>query len=373
MATVTKADISDALSLVHMGALVNQINLNTVLLNVIPVMPGEGKVCSWTTEFTGRSDAAAFAEGADMVDGDFDAQTRKSATLQWASYRKGAKVSGLAAAVAASNYRPGTLTGNAGPDLMMKEVQDAVNHLAIGIGKALYNGAAGASPEEIVGLETAIDSTGVYATIDASVDTEWKSSENSLALASLSFDELRKKLHTPVYEACGFAPEWCVTDTATFDAIAALYGPQRRYVTEMQTARGGNAPGFAPGEAPRLIKFSAGVTAIEVDGVVYIRDRHCTASTIYGMNSRFIEFQQIPSFRTPLDPAAINDLFQRLTDDPNVRLPQQDLEGMAATGGALRPYIDIISKTGDAAKAMVKVYGALKIGRRNCFGKLILT
>ena len=373
MATVTKADISDALSLVHAGRLINQINLNTVLLNVIPVVPGEGKVASWTVEFTGRSDSAAYAEGADMADGDFDAEIRKSATLDWASYRKGAKVSGLAQAVAASNYRPETLTGRGGTDLMMKEVNDAVNRLALGLGKALYSGAAGASPEEIVGIETAIDSSGTYATLAPGTYAEWVAAEDTLPAASLSFDELRKKLHTPVYEACGFAPEWCVTDTATFDKIAALYGPQRRFVTEMQTARGGNEAGFAPGEAPRLIKFPAGITAIEVDGVVYIRDRHCTANTIYAMNSRFIEFQQVASVRTPLDPAAINDLFQRLTDDPNVRLPDAVLEGMTAQGGAVRPYIDIISKTGDAAKAMVKVYGALCVKRRNAFGKLLLT
>ncbi len=373
MATVTKADISDALSLVHQGRLINQINLNTVLLNVIPVVPGEGKVLSWTVEFTGRSDGAAYAEGADMADGDFDAEIRKSATLDWASYRKGAKVSGLAAAIAGTNFKPGTLTGRHGPDLMMKEVNDAVNRLALGLGADLYGGTEAASPDEIVGIEEAILGSGTYATLASGSFSEWKSAENELASASLSFDELRLKLHTPVYNACGFAPEWVVCDTVSFDKVAALYGPQRRFVTEMMTARGGNAEGFEPGEAPRLIKFPAGITAIEVDGVVYIRDRQCTPDTLYAMNSQFIEFQQVPSFRTALDPASLNDLFQRLTDDPNVRLPTKVLEGMMATGGAVRPYLDVISKTGDAAKVMVKVYAQLKIGRRNCFGKLTLT
>lgn len=355
MAMVELADISDALSLVFRAKITSQINRNVVLLNLLPVVDGDGKVCTWTAKFSGRTNAAGYTEGADMADGDFDNEARVPATLNWATYRKGAKVSGVAAAAAASSVNPQSATADAGGDVFLSEIHDAVDRLALGIGADLYSG-DGSAAHPLIGLASWADSAGAIASIDPAAYAEWAGNESSVALANLSLSELRK-FHTSIYNACGEPPEFCIMPPAIFDAVGELFGSERRYVTELTTAAG-------------AVKLTGGFKAIEVDGIPYVRDRHATANKIYGLNSRYLDVCALPAYNSPMTPDRFLDVMKRATGE---RPPMEAYEGLAARNNGLRAYVDFLAKTGDAQKAQVKSYCSLRVYRRNSIGKLNIT
>ena len=185
MATLTLGDVSDALSQLFMPMITDQINTTAVGLNLIPTINGGGKNAAWTAKLSGRSNATGYTEGADMADVDFDSEAREDAVLAWAQYRKGAKVSGLAQAAASSNQQPGSLLAEGVQDLFSDEVSDGVERMALGLGTDLYVGTGAGNT--LIGLDTAIAATGVYAGIDQGVHAEWASHVDTLAASALSF------------------------------------------------------------------------------------------------------------------------------------------------------------------------------------------
>ena len=261
MADLSLSDISDALSLVFRPEIQNQINRNVVLLNLLAVDTDGGKSVNWTAKFSGRDNAAGYAEGADMEDADFDSELRENALLNWATYRKGAKVTGLAQAAHATNHNPQSVAEFGGVDVFADEIKDAAHRLSLGIGVDLYAG-DGSSGNPLVGLETAVAATGTYAAIAQSSFAEHASVVQ--AVTGLSFAKLRA-FHTAIYEANGEPPEFCIMPSTLFDAVGDLFGDERRYLTEITTAARGT------------IKLSGGFKAIEIDGIPYVRDRHATS------------------------------------------------------------------------------------------------
>src|SRR5689334_9407110 len=86
------------------GDIVEQINRRSALLRVIPIIPGEGKNCSWAVEGDGQV-GENYAEGADALNFGSDAQ--KSAKLDWGHYRSAFHVSGTARRAAKRSSTPG--------------------------------------------------------------------------------------------------------------------------------------------------------------------------------------------------------------------------------------------------------------------------
>jgi len=361
MATLSLADISDALSQLFQPQITDQINTTAIGLNLIPTVDGGGKNAAWTAKFTGRTDGAGFAEGADMTAPDFDSEVREDAILTWAQYRKGAQLSGLAQAAAASNNTPGSLMDSGMSDLFDDEVSDANERLALGIGRNLYNG-TGAAADPMIGLETAVDATGVYATIDPGVRPEWVSTEQTIPAASLSFATLRALL-TDIYKASGKKPDLMLTDPDTFDAIGQLFGDNRRWMDEVLLSDGSVS-------GRRTIKLRGGYDVLEFDGIPVARDNLCTANTIYALNTGYIQIRQLPAYKSPMTQERFLSIMEQITGE---RLPDLALGEFQAAPGSLTPYVEMLGKLGDSDRAQIKTYCQLCVKRRNAHGKLILT
>jgi len=362
MATVSLAAISAALTLIFQDQTVAQFRQDVVLPNLLGVKRGRNDMCTWPAKFEGRTAGGAYGEGADMADGDFDSHDRTKASLNWASYRKGAKVSGLAQSIAAASG--GTGAGDL-TDVLLEEVVDAVNDLAIDVSIHSYSGNPGASPVQLAGAALAIDSdTGSsFAGVDPATYSEWVSGENTLPTAQLSESNLSKYLHRPVRDATGSDPDFVTCSGALFDKVRDLGRERGDPPVVMVRTAGGMVD----------VRKHLGMRAVTVDGVPYIEDRHATANTFYAFSGRFVEYRQIPARGSSATPEEVRQAMFNLT---GVDVPVHDIErGLRAMFGGQQivPYVEVLGKTGDAFKVMVKVYLQLAWKRRNAFAKLTLT
>ena len=355
MATVALSAISAVMNLIYGAAMADQIRRDVLLPNLLPVKVGKNSTMTWPVKVSGRSAGGAFAEGADMSASDYDAHTRLQASLAWAQYRTGAAVSGLSEALSRLN---GSLALD--PSLFSDEIRDAIDYLATLMSSHTYAGNVAASPAQLAGLAAGIDSSGSYAGIDPATYTEWASSENSLASASLSFSTLRSNLIRPVKDACGMYPKFVTCDGTTFDKIGDLFGDQRRYITEVMSVDGRQVD----------LKLAGGFRALEVDGIPYIEDRHATANTLYAFGPDSVHYEQVPSVG-PEQAGVVVAAMKQLT---GVTLQEDEVAAMLKAATArLQPTIEMMGKTGDNVKAMVKVYAQLGVRHRNRCGKLLLT
>lgn len=356
MATLNRADLSDAMSLIYQDNLVDQFRRDIVLLNLLKVVPGRNDSCVWPVKFEGRTAGGAYAEGADMADQDFDSHTRVQGMLPWAQYRKGAKVSGLAqAVVGAGGY---AYSG----DVIDEELVDATDALAVEIGADLYAGNPGASPPELAGAALAIDgSAGTFAGIDSTTHGDWLAGEDTAVLADLTPAVIRTKLFRPVKDATGMDPEFVTVPGAIMDALKEVLGEKAETIQQVRTNARGGVDIFA----------ATGARAVSIDGVPFIEDRHCTAGTMYAWHSRFVEIRQVPAVKNRRDPNRIVAAIRQLT---GVDMDVSEVEARLRAGsGVLTPAIEFLAQTGDATKAMVKVYAQLAWKRRNAFAKLTVT
>jgi len=355
MATLSLSAVSAVFNLLFADRIADQIRRDVLLPNILEVRNAKNATCTWGVKLTGRTAGGAYAEGADMEDADFDAHLRKQATLAWAEYRTGAKVSGLSEAISRLNGSP-----NVDPSLWDDELKDATDFLSTKISADSYGGNVGDTPTEIEGLARAVDSSVTYAGLAPGSYPEWAAPENELATADLSFETLRQYGHRPVKDACGMWPRVAICDGTTFDKIGALFGDQRKYVDEIMSVGG----------ATVNLKLRGGYKALEVDGVAYVEDRHATASTIYYMAADAARYEQVPAIG-PAQAAVIVAAVKTLT---GMTLQEDEVVALIrAQGERLQPHIQVLAQTGDAYKAMVKWYGQLMVRYRNRTGKLLIT
>lgn len=314
----------------YRGDVVRQINRRTATLKMLRIVPGEGKNIAWVPEFDGAM-AETYAEGADVSSYGQDGQ--KSAILTWALYRSNVQVTKLAMDAAASSHSP---EGNL--QLWARHLVNGSAKLAAHINSEIFAGPG--TGTRMAGLGVAVDSAGVYATVDPAVDTSWASYEATGAPTALTFALIRDDLRA-IYEACGETPDMGACSPDVFNKIGALFDNTRRQV---DSVRGGNG----------MVKLEFGFQALEVDGTVFFRDKDCTAATIYYLNTDGVEIQYLPSAN------------QRLLE--------------AAAGGSIQPddgfgsvplgfEYEMLAKTGPAEKAEILWTGQLVVTRRNAHGK----
>lgn len=356
MATLTRAALSAVLNLVYQDDIVDQFRRDVVLANLLTVRNGRNDACTWPVKFRGRSAGGAYAEGADMEDEDFDSHDRKQAMLPWAQYRTGAKISGLAQAIASASG------GGVSADVTDEELRDAIDELAILVGAGFYSGNPGASPVELAGAALAIDDNdgANFAAIDPTDYGDWLASEETLAAEDVSISNIRKLLFRPVKDAVGMDPEFVTCPGGVIDLLKDVLGEKAPTVQQVRTTRG-------------VIDITAatGMKAISIDGVPFIEDRHCTASTCYSWHSRYVEVRQVPATKARVDPNTVIQALKALT---GVDVSVDEVEArLRANANAMVPTIEALAQTGDATKYQVKWYGQLAWKRRNAFSKLILT
>jgi hypothetical protein len=330
------ADVLQTLDLVTLaqefrGDVVRQINRKTATLRMLRIVPGEGKNIAWAPEFDGAL-AENYSEGADATN--FGSDDQASATLTWGLYRSAFHVSNLAMDGASTTQTP---EGNR--QLWARNLVNASAKLASMINADIYAGTGAGN--KMVGLATAVDSSGTYATIDRAVDTQWASFETAVAEA-VTMSGIRDDLRQ-IYEKCGEVPDLAGCSPSVFNKVGALFDNTRR---QIDSVRGGGGP----------VKLEFGFQAIECDGTVFFRDKDCTASAIYYLNSDYVEIQYLPS--------ASQAKLIELTGETVV--PD---DGFGAIPLGMK--YEMLAKTGPSEKAEVLWTGGLVVSRPNTCGKRI--
>ena len=365
MASTDLAAVSAALSLIFPNRIVNQINRKTVLPHLLEVRIGSGKGVFGTAKFTGASNAAASAEGVQRSATDADQELKVPWSLGWSQYDKTASVTDLSKNATASNANPGS-AGAVGGDLLQGEVADMATRLMMGAASDMYAGNPGASPTELAGAALAIDSSGTFAGIDPGTYTEWASVEATAPLASLTLEQVRSDLLTPIYDACSEAPDLMTCPSNVFDVVRGLYDDREKAVREITTARG-------------AIKLRAGVQAVELDGIPVVRDPFCTANTLYAWNTSYVHVEQLlpPElarlFGADRPREAIVDYLRMVQDDPRLVIPDEVMDGIMARASTLMPCVKVLGARGLSTEASVYVHAQMHWSKRNAHGKVLYT
>lgn len=359
MATLSLSGISTVMSVVLQDQLQQQFREDVILPNLLRITTGAGPNVAWSVKLDGRTAGGPYAEGADMADGDFDSHTRLQATLNWAQYRKGAKVSGLAKAVAASIGGTSHYAGLS--DLLGEEIADAVRELGTDFGGDLYAGDHTATPTELAGAALGISATDDnFAGIDTGVNTSWLASVGtSFALADTTFELIRTNLFRPVRNATGRDPHFVTVPGNVFDVLRGKFSENAETLQQIRTFAG-NVVG---------LEQMAGARAISLDGVPFIEDRHCTANTMYAWNADMVEIVQLPADVNTSQEAVMAAML-----DFDIPVTEQDVVArLSQRGGRLTPVVQLLGSTGDNVKAFVKLYAQMKWKRRNAFAKVVVT
>lgn len=330
------ADTPQTLALIVMaqeyrGDLVRQINRRATALRVLPIKRGSGPACSIALEADGLN-AENYSEGADVTSYGSDAQG--SGTHPWAMYRSTFRLTGLAGAVAASGSTP---MGNR--RLWARNMVNSSAKLASIINVGLHTGAG--TGTLIQGFGNAIgDATNTYYTIDRS-DAGNAYFRPYVADPGVPTAPTLKQIKDDlglIYDASGEVPEIALVPTAVFNKIEALFEPNIRYVKEIVTARG-----------PMVLE--SGYEGINIGGCNFLRDKDAAAGTIEYINSNYVEIEYLPPDIPGLEALMAS-------------VPADDGYGALPLGFVY----EMLAKTGDSTKAMVKSYLQLKVSRPNACG-----
>lgn len=299
MATIDKAAVAAALTQRFMDRLANAINRTVLMAQIAPVKNdrGQGQNVQWDAVF-GSAVGTAIADGADVST--FNNDDKVPAVLQYAVMHDAFKLTGLARAVAAAAGNPAALS-----DLWLDALGDSVKRQAKGISGALYTGIGTAGPPQTInGLVTtggvaAINDSGVYATIDRSVRTQWQSS----VVAATTFDAINnptgrfgltvsgeqapegirmmRQTSADIYTASSMPYDVIVTSPLLHQAYGLSVHAERRWVDTIRTASG-------------MIKLDAGYQVLEFDGRVMIQDTDCPDDEMLFLNTQEMLIQQLP-------------------------------------------------------------------------------
>lgn len=320
-----------ALSQTFRSNIVDQINRSVQFLKLVPIVQGEGKNVAWPVEKDGEL-VENYSEGADAAN--FGTTVQAQATLNWALYRANPKVTQLAMDAAGSSYQP---EGNKA--LWGHELAKHSAGLAMKLNQECFSGAG--TGTLICGLDTAIGlDNNTYATIDRTqvANAFWKPTVIDPGVAyAPGFADMRDDMRL-VYEACGENPDMAFCAPAIFNYIGGLYDNTRREVTLVTTARG-------------QVTLDKGFTALELDGMMFIKERHATAAQIYYVNSNYIALEVLPSHEERL-------LFSRNA------LVQAD-DGFGSVPFSFK--FEMLAKTGASEKGQILSTCQLKVLRPNAF------
>lgn len=314
----------------YRGDIVRQINRQSQLLKMLPFVQGEGKNCAFVTEADGAI-GENFSDGADAANFGSDAQA--SATLNWGLYRSNFRVTGLALAAAASSRTPaGSLA------LWARNMVNAGAKLASTVNGVLFSGAG--TGTTVAGLAVAIASDNTYAGIDrtSGSNSYFRSIVVDPGVSTAPTFALLRDDFRQIYEACGEMPDIAVCSPAVFNKVGSLFDATRRYVQEVSTARG-------------VVKLDASMGALEIDGVMFVKDKDCTANTIYYLNTNHVRIEYLPT--------------QQPAQDMASSMGADDGFGMTPLGMSVEP----IAKLGDSSRAQFKTYLQLVVDRPNTCGK----
>ena len=165
-------------------------------------------------------------------------------------------------------------------------------------------------------------------------------------------------------------------DSTRFDLVKSLYGSNAvPYIREIVMPQPRMESDVLPPD-DRLVKLAAGMEAISVDGIPFIRDRDCTSATFYALNTRFVHLEQLPKYRNEVSDEMIMETLGRVVGSAIDRVgPQVLREIMSAIQNpiGILPFFHALGKAGDQDTIQAVAYLQLQVTSRHAHGKLALT
>lgn len=313
--------------------IVSQINRQSVLLRMLPNKLAEAQYPTWPARYSGAV-AENYTEGADASDFGSDAQSQ--ALLGWGFLRSNFHISGTAQRVSGVIATPA-----ANQNQIRLRTLEASEALTSRINGQLYSGS---SSTQIIGLAAAIGSdSNTYAGIDRSNSTYafWRPKVIDPGVLTKPTLPLIRKDLADIYSQSGFSPNMAVCSPGVFTAIAESFDSTRHYIQDVMTPRG-------------IVRLDGSARAIDVDGCVFVRDKDCTANTIYYLNTDYIDIEVLPP------PPA----FQQFVQNAGIALQADDGFGVLPLGFELH----YLSKAGDSDKFELVTNLQLRVRKPHAFG-----
>lgn len=335
-------NLSAALSQLYAPKAIRAFNRRSILAAELPKVDGKGKNCAWELFFSGAS-AASYTDGADVSTYDVDVPV--AATLSWSLYRSSFSISGLAQAAAQSS-------GGSAEELLSlieTSADNSLMKLTSTINAGLFAGTG--SGTTLTGLATALAASGTYAGVSRSTYTEWAANVSSNGAVTRSLTKgLLDSLEGTIYDACGESPNLIIMPTAMATKYESLFDSQTKVIltpgNDLSPMQGGGAHG---NNVPM-----SGFTGFTYKGIPVYRDRDCTASTVYMLNTNYMAIESLPFPKLTAGNAMTNVQGKGAMDQPV----------------GINVCLEPMAKTGDADKWTMKVYLALKITKCSAHGVL---
>lgn len=340
MATDTLATVQNALEqFIREGDSARQMNRACVTLNLLPKESMVGKNVPFDVRL-GTGTGETYTDGQDITV--FGNDTDKLATLPWGIYGNAFKVTALAES-ASANSRTELAR------LWLSKLMDTADRAAAKCNADLHTG-NGTSPQMHGFNATAgpLDSTGVYATIDRAVDTQWASNEDSTG-GAITIGAIADVLDT-IYLASGEIPDLITTTVALWRKIANLLRADgtARYDVFQDTIE-------LRGET---IKLQGGASAIFVDGVPILKDKDVPTGDVNFYATRHIKVKWMP----PADRIRAKDLALI----PIAGTPEEQAGVRGKTPLMMR--VRALAEGGDYTASQGVVWTQLAVDRPNACG-----
>jgi len=339
MAAETLASISGALAQTFAPQITRLWNRQAILAKTLRSIPGVGQGggqnVAWDVEYSGAT-AASFAEGSDVASSEFSTDPVTKAVLSWGQYRSAFQLSNLEINAAAGNIANATAL----EDIVGERFLGSVTKLISKINLDCFSGTGGSNAAPtIVGLDTALDSSGLYAGINKASITEWAGNKSSnggtgraLTLPILAGGEQL------AFTGSGMEPNLLVTTPGIHTKYESLFND----IVRIPSDGGGPIP-----------SFQGSTKNLYWRGNPVMRDRNATAGTLYMVNTDEVELVYLPF------PGASPDGVSALNRD----LPSSN--GLDEERTPLMARCYPLGRTGSGVKFVVEIYIQLKVRRPN--------
>lgn len=340
------ADIKDALGLTFGSQLVRAWNRTSKFMERVTVVSGGGQGggqhVGWNVQFSGAT-ANSFPEGADVAASEFSKDTERPATLPWGQYRAAFELSNLELNIAANNI------GNAQEieRLLEERLFDAIAKITSEMNKDAISGTGTASVDfgsgpvnvpTMVGILTALNNSGQYATIDPGTYPEWAG--NVLANGGIPRPltlELLAKGEQAQFVASGQSAEILITTPGIKTKYESLFNSVQR----MNAGAGGP-----------IARMDASAEDLYWRGREIVRDKDTTSGVMAGVVASDIELRLLPWAPVP-----------DMVPMPMHQLVSSDGQNKRFLGAFVKVYP--LGRTGSSVKFVAEIYAQLKVRRRN--------
>jgi len=334
------SDLQPALATTFATQLVRAWNRTSVFLQALTFIAGGGqgggKQVAWDVQFSGAR-AQSFAEGSDIVPGEFAHDIEKPATLAWGQYRSPFQLTNLEMNAAFANQ------GNAIEleRILEERFFDAITRITSLMNRDAISGTGideNGNPT-ILGVLTALSATGSYAAIDRTTYPEWAGNvvANGGVARALAL-ELLAKAEQGQYVASGRSCDMLLTTPGIKTKYEGIF-------TQIQRMVAGST-----GPIPRM---DASSEDLYWRGRPLVRDKDMPQGNLVGLATSELELRVLPWVPVPdMIPVTVRDL-------------------ISSNGGAIQRslgafvHVYPLARTGSAVKFVAEIYCQLRCKRPN--------